>query len=879
MFTRVIETTALDWQVRQKQKEDDGVIKQWLQKGWNIERREGVWWKGTALVVTQPNELAKGLMETFHDSKTAGHPGTERTYQQVSRDHWWPELRKFIRAYVKGCGVCQQNKAITHPNKPPLHPIDPPQNPDPFKVISVDLIVKLPKSQGYDAILTITDQGSTKAVVLIPCKEEMGTEDLARLYKERAFPYIGLPSKLISDRDVRFTSGLFKEICKQLGIQQNMSSAYHPQTDGESERTNQTVETALRIFGNFRQDDWSEWLPLVQYHLNSHVSNTTRFAPFDLWMGYIPRAHQPDRASIMPEVQKRKEQLFEARKQAQESMKRAQQSWVKETQHRPYQKGQRVWLEGKNLKTSHPTAKLRPKRFGPFAVTEVLGPTTYRLELPPTWKIHNAFHGALLSPYHETMEHGENFPEPPPELVERGLEYEVGRILKSRRHGRGKALQFLVHWKGYSTAHDSWEPKENIHAPDLVRQFYEENPMAIRTLVMYDDLGTSPLTPQSPSNSMDSDNAIPLELYCPQPELTLPSPPLFGPGDAVGPPPFSPLSHALGYEADKSKSATPTPTPKEIALPQEEEEDDGYPGPPWFRWQDIPGHPPFQRQEGEVLLTFPFLRYLEKGCDTYIVGCMARGQPAYYKPVLLRPVAALSTASDKDPSIFVDDSTFNFPVNQALDQLDDPALLAEVARYRALNMQLPMVVRNAALMEEIVQSMATIQKREQEANRAFLSMLDETRRRLEAGQARPRVEREMVRLAQQQQLGGRFYWMGLPGMPEHPNRHYLPDYLRRRNEEQQEEWGLAPKEPETPPARKKRVALETLSTRQKRHRCRWCRMKGHYNKACPVPHLNCSGRCKVPKDHAFYIPSFCELPHHKPPKKNRSMRSDSDYSP
>ena len=293
---------------------------------------------------------------------------------------------------------------------------------------------------------------------------------------------------------------------------------------------------------------------------------------------------------------------------------------------------------------------------------------------------------------------------------------------------------------------------------------------------------------------------------------------------------------------------------------------------------NIPRHPPFQRQEGDIILTFPFLRYLEKGCETYIIGCMARGQPAYYKLVLLQPVAALSTASEKDPSIFIDDPTFNFPVNQALDQLDDPSLLAEVARYRALNAQLPMVIRNVALIEEMAQVVTTIQKWEQEANRAFLSMLDETQRRLEAGQARPRVEREMVKLAQQQQLGGRFYWMGSPGMPEHPNHHYLPDYLRKRNEEQQKEWGLE-KELETLPVRQKRVALEVLSTRQQRHRCRWCRMKRHYNKACPVPHLNCSGRCKVPRDHTFYIPSFCELPHIKPLKKNRRAQSNDDYSP
>ena len=247
-----------------------------------------------ALVVTEPGDFQKGLLETYHDCETAGHPGMNRTYHQLSRDYWWPEMRKFVRSYIKGCGICQQNKTNTHPNRPTLNPIPPPQNSEPFKVISVDLITKLPISKGSDAILTITDQGSTKAVILIPCTKTMGAEQLACLYKEWAFPFIGIPSKLISDRDVRFTSQLFKEVCKQLGIQQNMSSAYHPETDGQSERTNQTVETALRIFGNFRQNDWSDWLPLVQYQLNSHISNTTGFALFDVWMGYVPRAHQPD---------------------------------------------------------------------------------------------------------------------------------------------------------------------------------------------------------------------------------------------------------------------------------------------------------------------------------------------------------------------------------------------------------------------------------------------------------------------------------------------------------------------------------------------------------------------------------------------------------
>jgi transposase InsO family protein len=147
--------------------------------------------------------------------------------------------------------VCQQNKAITHPNQPPLNLIKPMGSLEPFKTISVDLIVKLSESKGFDSILTITDQGSTKAVILIPYREAMSVEDLAKEYKAKAFPYIRLPSHLISDQDMCFTSKMFKELCEQLRIKQNLSSAYHLQTDGESECTNQTVEVALRIFCNY----------------------------------------------------------------------------------------------------------------------------------------------------------------------------------------------------------------------------------------------------------------------------------------------------------------------------------------------------------------------------------------------------------------------------------------------------------------------------------------------------------------------------------------------------------------------------------------------------------------------------------------------------
>jgi Chromo (CHRromatin Organisation MOdifier) domain len=158
-----------------------------------------------------------------------------------------------------------------------------------------------------------------------------------------------------------------------------------------------------------------------------------------------------------------------ARQQAQEAMKQAQELLGRKSDHKPYQKDQWVWLEGKHLQTTHPSTKMHPKCFGPFRVTEILGKTTYRLELPSHWKIHNAFHASLLLPYKETEEYGHNFTDPLPELIEGQEEWEVEQILDMRLYRQKK--QYLVKWQGYSEAHNSWEPEDNIHTPDLLLAF------------------------------------------------------------------------------------------------------------------------------------------------------------------------------------------------------------------------------------------------------------------------------------------------------------------------------------------------------------------------------------------------------------------------
>jgi hypothetical protein len=157
-------------------------------------------------------------------------------------------------------------------------------------------------------------------------------------------------------------------------------------------------------------------------------------------------------------------------------MIKAQRSWVKHKDTPKFQSGDLVWLEGKNLWTVQPTAKLAPKRHGPFKVTQVMSAVNYRLELPTQWSIHPVFHIDLLMPYHEMPIHSANYQRPPPDLVEGEEEYEVETVLVSRRFGRGKKLQYLVKWKGYPDSDNQWINKEDIFADDAIREFKNSNP-------------------------------------------------------------------------------------------------------------------------------------------------------------------------------------------------------------------------------------------------------------------------------------------------------------------------------------------------------------------------------------------------------------------
>jgi hypothetical protein len=213
-----------------------------LQQKFPLKNVNNQWTINGRLVVVGNDDLKRGVISLYHDFPTAGHPGQRKTLASISRDYWWPDIRTNVSDFVKGCAICQSTKPRTTQPKPPIYPITTKSDALPFETIAMDFITKLPISATHDTILTITDQGATKAAIFLPCKETINAPGVVRLYAQNVFPHYGLPKKIISDRDPRFTANFAKELCRMLNIEQNISTAYHPQTDGQSERSNQWVE-------------------------------------------------------------------------------------------------------------------------------------------------------------------------------------------------------------------------------------------------------------------------------------------------------------------------------------------------------------------------------------------------------------------------------------------------------------------------------------------------------------------------------------------------------------------------------------------------------------------------------------------------------------
>ena len=446
---------------------------------WNTE--QGLLLYRGRVYVPKDDALRAEIVRIHHDLPPAGHPGQAKTVELVTRNYWWPGMTKFIKDYVETCDTCRRGKAS---HAKPHGPLQPNEIPDgPGQVVTCDFITGLPDVDGHNALQLIVDRHG-KIIHLIPCTEEIDAEGAADNFIREWFRLHGLPRKIISDRGPQFSSKLFRAILKGLGIESAMSTAYHPQTDGQSERWNQEIEAYLRMYCSRRRDDWVKWLPIAEFAFNSHEHSSTGYSPFYLMYGFEPQFHVPMLPTSVPTADERREELRQAREDATaaltltaERMKEYYDRYVREAPE--LKEGQKVWLDTKNFRVPGVSRKLVDRYAGPYPIKRKVGNLAYELKLPKDLALHPVFHVSLLLPHKESQLPGRHPPEPASIEVEGEEEYEVEEVLDSRRYGRWKKLQYLVHWKGWGPEHDSWEDVADLgNAPRIMQKFHSAHPEA-----------------------------------------------------------------------------------------------------------------------------------------------------------------------------------------------------------------------------------------------------------------------------------------------------------------------------------------------------------------------------------------------------------------
>ena len=431
--------------------------------------QEAGYWTYQGRVVV-PATMQKEIIQNHHANEVSGHFSLARTEDLISRHFWWPNLRDTVKEYINGCIPCQRNKAGTQKPYGLLQPIEIPDSR--WETVTMDWIVDLPRSAtGNNCILVIVDK-LTKFVHLVPTTKTSTAEDTARLFIQHVYQYHGCPRILISDRDTKFTSQFWREFSRRLGMKPRYSTAFHPQTDGQTERTNRVIEEVLRHFIDGEHKNWEELLPLTAFAMNNAKSSSTGETPFYLNTGTHPLT--PNTMGISPIEGKIPtldvifQDMHMTLNRVKELLKAAQdrQKTYADLKRQPhtFEKGDEVLLSTKNLHFQKGVKKLHPKFIGPFRIEETIGRegNAVRLALPNSYRVHPVFHVSMLRPYRNT---GNFHPLPPePEVVDGVPFYAAEKILAHRvkRSGTRKVNEYLIKWQGYDDSHNSWEPKQNL---------------------------------------------------------------------------------------------------------------------------------------------------------------------------------------------------------------------------------------------------------------------------------------------------------------------------------------------------------------------------------------------------------------------------------
>ena len=355
-----------------------------------------------------PNDMSikSMLLYEAHDVDVSGHTGMNKTVELLARQFDWPHLRRDVEKYVSTCVACQGNKSSNQRPIGLLQPLPIPKRR--WEVVTMDLITGLPITRigQHDAIVVFVDKLS-KMVHYAPCTTTVDAPTLARIFFREVVRLHGVPEIIISDRDPRFTSHFWTALWKELGTKLKMSTSSHPQTDGQTENANRTLENMLRSYVNYHQDDWDERLTAAEIAVNNSNHSSTGFTPYYLNSGQHPRLPLTGiaDASNVPAVQSLLRGISDDLMKAEERLRVAQRTQSehanKKRRHEVFNVGDQVWLSTAHLNVSDRARKLTPKYTGPFVIEEVKSPVTYKLKLPSSLsRIHNVFHSSQLKPYY-----------------------------------------------------------------------------------------------------------------------------------------------------------------------------------------------------------------------------------------------------------------------------------------------------------------------------------------------------------------------------------------------------------------------------------------------------------------------------------------------
>lgn len=441
--------------------------------------------------VTLPDghSLRARLLYELHDSPTAGHFGADKTYQELRRSYYWPEMQQIVREYVTTCNKCQGNKAVHRKRYGKMRSLPIPRKR--WEDISMDLITGLPvTAAGHDAIVVFVDRMS-KMVHAVPTTKTVSAEQLADIFINTVFLHHGLPKTIVSDRDPRFTSDFWQCIFRRLGTKLCMSSPYHPQTDGQTERANRTIVDTLRAYVSSKQTDWDLYLPFAEFAYNNKENASTGQSPFFLNGGQHP--HTPAsllagsseaaaRAQAAPTNEDA--EMFAARMQAcleeaQAAMASSQQRQArahdKKRRDHDFKVGDKVWIYSSYLRglPGMQAKKLDPHFCGPYQIKELVGDVTVRLKLPKSMaKRCSSIHVSNLAAHKTTAQfpNREQDQKVQPLLVEPdgSVWLQVDAILGHRYTANGRT-QYLVKWKGRDAS-----ATELVFQEDLDKTAYDE---------------------------------------------------------------------------------------------------------------------------------------------------------------------------------------------------------------------------------------------------------------------------------------------------------------------------------------------------------------------------------------------------------------------